>query len=67
LALFERRGVNRSTLGEVAGDHGGRRQLHLPFTSILAARTNIWGKAGGDVRQLESVKSGASIKVEKAG
>jgi len=33
----------------------------------LAARTNIWGKAGGDVRQLESVKSGASIKVEKAG
>jgi hypothetical protein len=33
----------------------------------LAARTNIWGKAKGDVKQLKSVKSGASIKVEKAG
>jgi len=33
----------------------------------LAARTNIWGKAMGDVMQLKSVKSGAPIKVEKAG
>jgi hypothetical protein len=33
----------------------------------LAARTNIWGKAKGDVKQLKSVKSGAPIKVEKAG
>jgi len=33
----------------------------------LAARTNIWGKARGDVKQLKSVRSGASIKVEKAG
>ena len=33
----------------------------------LAAQTNIWGKAKGDVKQLKSVKSGASIKVEKAG
>ncbi len=33
----------------------------------LAARTNIWGKAKGDVKQLKSVKSGAAIKVEKAG
>ncbi len=33
----------------------------------LAARTNIWGKARGDVRQLKSVKSGSPIKVEKAG
>jgi uncharacterized protein len=33
----------------------------------LAARTNIWGKALGDVKQLKSVKSGAPIKVEKVG
>jgi len=33
----------------------------------LAARTNIWGKVKGDVKQLKSVQSGASIKVEKAG
>ena len=33
----------------------------------LAARTNIWGKAKGDVKQLGSVTPGASIKVEKAG
>jgi hypothetical protein len=31
----------------------------------LAARTNIWGKAKGDVKQLKPVKSGAVIKVEK--
>ncbi len=33
----------------------------------LAARTNIWGRTLGDVKQLKSVKSGAPIKVEKAG
>jgi uncharacterized protein len=33
----------------------------------LAARTNIWGKAKGDVKQLGSVKPGAPIRVEKAG
>ena len=33
----------------------------------LAARTNIWGKALGDVKLLKSVTSGAPIKVEKAG
>ena len=33
----------------------------------LAARTNIWGKAKGDVKQLKSVKAGAPIKVEKVG
>ena len=33
----------------------------------LAARTNIWGKAKGDVKQLKCVKSGAAIKVEKVG
>lgn len=33
----------------------------------LAAKTNIWGKAKGDVKQLKSVKAGAAIKVEKVG
>ena len=33
----------------------------------LAAPTNIWGKARGDVRRLGSVRSGAPVKVEKAG
>ncbi len=33
----------------------------------LAARTNIWGRAKGDVKQLKSVKPGESINVEKAG
>jgi len=31
----------------------------------LAARTNIWGKALGDVRELLSVKPGDTISVEK--
>jgi uncharacterized protein len=30
----------------------------------LAARTNIWGRALGDVRQLRQVRSGAPIAVE---
>ena len=33
----------------------------------LAARTNIWGRAKEDVKQLGSVAPGASVKVEKAG
>ncbi len=33
----------------------------------LAAPTNIWGKAIGDVRKLGAVKPGAPIKVEKTG
>ncbi len=33
----------------------------------LAAKTNIWGKAKGDVKQLKPVKAGAAIKVEKVG
>lgn len=32
----------------------------------LAARTNIWGRALGDVRKLASVKAGEPIKVERA-
>jgi hypothetical protein len=32
----------------------------------LAARTNIWGRALGDVKQLKAVKSGAPIRVERA-
>ncbi len=33
----------------------------------LAAPTNIWGKARGDVKQLKPVRSGASINVERIG
>jgi hypothetical protein len=32
-----------------------------------AARTNICGKALGDVKQLKSVKASAQIKVKKVG
>ncbi len=31
----------------------------------LAARTNIWAKALGDVKQLKSVKAGAAIRIER--
>ena len=31
----------------------------------LAARTNIWAKALGDVKQLKPVKAGAPIRAEK--
>ncbi|HEX7045481.1 MAG TPA: cyclophilin-like fold protein [Burkholderiales bacterium] len=31
----------------------------------LAAPTNIWGKALGDVRQLRAVRAGAPIRVER--
>lgn len=33
----------------------------------LAARTNIWGRARGDVKQLKSIPPGAPIRVERAG
>jgi hypothetical protein len=33
----------------------------------LAAKTNIWAKALGDVKQLKSVKAGAPIKIEQVG
>lgn len=33
----------------------------------LAAPTNIWGRAKGDVKQLASVRSGSKVTVEKAG
>ena len=32
----------------------------------LAAPTNIWGKALGDVRQLKAVKPGATVTVERS-
>lgn len=31
----------------------------------LAARTNIWARALDDVKQLKSVKAGASIRIEQ--
>lgn len=45
----------------------GRTPISQGNEIRLAARTNIWGKAKGDVKQLKSVKSGAPIKVEKVG
>jgi hypothetical protein len=45
----------------------GRTPISQGNEIRLAARTNIWGKAKGDVNQLKSVKSGAAIKVEKVG
>lgn len=33
----------------------------------LAARTNIWAKALGDVKQLKPVKAGAPIRIEQLG
>jgi len=63
------------TLGELAfwveGDSiaigFGRTPVSRGDEIRLAAPTNIWGKAQGDVKQLGSVRSGAPIKVEKAG
>jgi hypothetical protein len=63
------------TLGELAfwveGDSiaigFGRTPVSRGDEIRLAAPTNFWGKAQGDVKQLGSVRSGAPIKVEKAG
>lgn len=44
----------------------GRTPISRGDEIRLAARTNIWGRALGDVKQLKSVKSGAAIKVEDA-
>lgn len=43
----------------------GRTPISRGDEIRLAARTNIWGRALGDVKQLKSVKSGAVIKIEK--
>ena len=45
----------------------GRTPISQGDEIRLAAKTNIWGKAKGDVKQLKSVKAGAAIKVEKVG
>ncbi|HYA38313.1 MAG TPA: cyclophilin-like fold protein [Candidatus Methylomirabilis sp.] len=45
----------------------GRTPISRGNEIRLAARTNIWGKATGDVKQLKSVKAGAPIKVENVG
>ena len=45
----------------------GRTPISQGNEIRLAAKTNIWGKTKGDVKQLKSVKSGAAIKVEKVG
>ncbi len=46
---------------------GPRRGLFHGDEIRRAARTNTRGKARGGVKQLKSVQSGASAKVEKAG
>jgi len=45
----------------------GRTPISRDYEIRLAARTNIWGKAKSDVKQLKSVKEGAAIKLEKVG
>lgn len=45
----------------------GRTPISRGDEIRLAAPTNIWGKAKGDVKQLKNVKAGAAIKVEKVG
>ena len=45
----------------------GRTPISRGAEIRLAARTNIWGRALGDVKQLKNVKAGAAIKVEKVG
>jgi len=45
----------------------GRTPISQGNEIRLAARTNIWGRALSDVKQLKVVKPGAPIKVEKAG
>ena len=45
----------------------GRTPISQGNEIRLAARTNIWGRALGDVKQLKAVKPGAPIRVEKAG
>ena len=42
----------------------GRTPISQGDEIRLAARTNIWGRAMGDVKQLKSVKAGAPIRVE---
>lgn len=43
----------------------GRTPISRGDEIRLAARTNIWGRVLGDVKQLKSVKAGATIKLEK--
>ena len=44
----------------------GRTPISQGNEIRLAARTNIWGRALGDVKQLESVQPGTAITVERA-
>jgi len=44
----------------------GRTPISQGDEIRLAARTNIWGRALGDVKQLKAVKAGAPIEVERA-
>ena len=45
----------------------GRTPISRGNEIRLAAKTNIWGRILGDVKQLKRVKTGEAITVEKAG
>lgn len=45
----------------------GRTPISRGEEIRLAARTNIWGRVLGDVKQLKNVKAGAAIRAEKVG
>jgi len=45
----------------------GRTPVSRGTEIRLAARTNIWGKVQGDVKQLKPVKAGTPIRVEQIG
>ena len=44
----------------------GRTPISRGDECRLASPCNIWGKALDDVKQLKSVRAGASIRVERA-
>ncbi len=45
----------------------GRTPISRGDEIRLAAKTNIWGRALGDVKQLKRVKTGEAITVKKTG
>ncbi len=50
--------------GECIAIGFGRTPVSRGNEIRLAAKTNIWGRVLGDVKQLKSVKSGAAIRLE---
>ncbi len=50
--------------GECIAIGFGRTPISRGDEIRLAARTNIWGKALGDVKRLKGIRPGAAIRVE---